>query len=94
MMIMEEPSWLSLERTSQSLQEIRGRLRDTVSRLDMLGRCFSCESSLFPGFQLTPRTDKAVLATNGFAADGNNFVKRVRQRLEVCSKVPKKESSS
>ncbi|WVQ74454.1 hypothetical protein IAR50_004055 [Cryptococcus sp. DSM 104548] len=30
-------------------------------------------------FQLT---DKAVLATNGFAADGKNFVKRVKQRLE------------
>ena len=30
------------------------------------------------------RTDKAVLAVNGFAADGNMFVKRVRQRLEVC----------
>lgn len=29
------------------------------------------------------RTDKAVLATNGFAADGNIFVKRLRQRLEV-----------
>ncbi|KAJ6544812.1 nucleophile aminohydrolase [Mycena vulgaris] len=27
-------------------------------------------------------TDKAVLATNGFAADGNMFVKKVRQRLE------------
>ncbi|OXC69723.1 hypothetical protein AYX13_01892 [Cryptococcus neoformans] len=27
-------------------------------------------------------TDKVVLATNGFAADGNNFVKRVKQRLE------------
>jgi len=25
-----------------------------------------------------------VLAVNGFAADGNMFVKRVRQRLEVC----------
>ena len=30
------------------------------------------------------RTDKAVLAVNGFAADGSMFVKRVRQRLEVC----------
>ena len=30
------------------------------------------------------RTDKAVLAVNGFAADGNMFVKKVRQRLEVC----------
>ena len=29
------------------------------------------------------RTDKAVLAVNGFAADGNMFVKRLRQRLEV-----------
>lgn len=28
-------------------------------------------------------TDNAVLATNGFAADGKNFVKRVKQRLEV-----------
>ncbi|KAJ7931402.1 nucleophile aminohydrolase [Mycena leptocephala] len=27
-------------------------------------------------------TDKAVLAANGFAADGNMFVKKVRQRLE------------
>jgi hypothetical protein len=31
------------------------------------------------------RTDKAVLAVNGFAADGNMFVKKVRQRLEVSS---------
>lgn len=29
------------------------------------------------------RTDKAVLAVNGFAADGNIFVKKLRQRLEV-----------
>ncbi|KAG9227895.1 hypothetical protein CCMSSC00406_0009729 [Pleurotus cornucopiae] len=27
-------------------------------------------------------TDRAVLAVNGFAADGNMFVKKVRQRLE------------
>ncbi|KAJ6467189.1 20S proteasome subunit [Mycena vitilis] len=27
-------------------------------------------------------TEKAVLATNGFAADGNMFVKKLRQRLE------------
>jgi 20S proteasome alpha/beta subunit len=30
------------------------------------------------------RTDRAVLAVNGFAADGNVFVKRVKQKLEVC----------
>lgn len=29
------------------------------------------------------RTDRAVLAVNGFAADGNMFVKNVKQRLEV-----------
>lgn len=29
------------------------------------------------------RTDRAVLAVNGFAADGNMFVKSVKQRLEV-----------
>ena len=31
-------------------------------------------------------TDKAVLAVNGFAADGNMFVKKVKQRLEVCTR--------
>lgn len=36
------------------------------------------------------RTDKAVLAVNGFAADGNMFVKKVKQRLEVghCTRHP------
>lgn len=29
------------------------------------------------------RTERAVLAVNGFAADGNMFVKKVKQRLEV-----------
>ena len=35
--------------------------------------------------RLRPRhpTDRAVLAVNGFAADGNMFVKKVKQRLEV-----------
>lgn len=32
---------------------------------------------------LLNRTDRAVLAVNGFAADGNMFVKKVKQRLEV-----------
>jgi hypothetical protein len=32
------------------------------------------------------RTDRAVLAVNGFAADGNMFVKKVKQRLEVHSR--------
>jgi 20S proteasome subunit beta 6 len=34
------------------------------------------------------RTDRAVLAVNGFAADGNMFVKKVKQRLEVQSRFP------
>lgn len=34
------------------------------------------------------RTDRAVLAVNGFAADGNMFVKNVKQRLEVRSCTP------
>lgn len=33
--------------------------------------------------RVSGRTDKAVLAVNGFAADGNMFVKKVKQRLEV-----------
>lgn len=37
---------------------------------------------LSPTLANTCSTDKVVLATNGFAADGINFVKRVKQRLE------------
>jgi len=51
----------------------------------------SAASSSHAGSRLTSlfRTDNAVLATNGFAADGNNFVKRVKQRLEVSTgKIP------
>jgi len=36
-------------------------------------------------------TDKAVLAVNGFAADGNMFVKRVQQRLEWYKHAHNKE---
>ena len=46
MMIMEEPSLLLLERTFPSLLVIRGRVRDTVFRLDMLERCINCEYQL------------------------------------------------
>ena len=34
-------------------------------------------------FDYAIRTDRAVLAVNGFAADGKMFVKSVKQRLEV-----------
>lgn len=38
--------------------------------------------SIFDSSRLD-RTDRAVLAVNGFAADGNMFVKKVKQRLEA-----------
>ncbi|KAJ9094869.1 hypothetical protein QFC19_007798 [Naganishia cerealis] len=38
-----------------------------------------------------PLTSNAVLAVNGFAADGKNFVKRVKQRLEWYTAAHKKE---
>jgi len=45
--------------------------------------------SWWPGkMDADARTDNAVLATNGFAADGKNFVKRVKQRLEVSWVLP------
>ncbi len=37
------------------------------------------------------RTDKAVLATSGFHADGSNLVKLLKQRIEV-NKPSQKES--
>ena len=52
-------------------------------------KVFRLYASLFPSWITsahTPnRTDRAVLAVNGFAADGNMFVKKVKQRLEVCA---------
>lgn len=84
---MEERSLRLQARTSRLLLETRDRVRDTVSKRDMPGRCFNCRSSCEGCYVVHEAeyvsTDKAVLATNGFAADGNNFVKRVRQRLEV-----------
>ena len=44
---------------------------------------YVCTCSLT--FPIPCRTDRAVLAVNGFAADGNMFVKKVKQRLEVCA---------
>lgn len=38
-------------------------------------------------------TDKVVLATNGFAADGANFVKKVKQRLEWYENAHQKQMS-
>lgn len=50
-------------------------------------KSFDCELLIHLPFffdaHFSLRTDKAVLAVNGFAADGNMFVKRLRQRLEV-----------
>ena len=75
---------LSQELTLLSLLAILVSQRDTVSRLDMLPRFGNCKlSPIQRGPSLRFRTDNAVLATNGFSADGKNFVKRVKQRLEV-----------
>ncbi len=66
------------------------KAKATASRLAMPQKCSACPFS-FPeikkGHLLTrrSRTDRAVLAVNGFAADGNMFVKKVKQRLEVYS---------
>lgn len=83
--------------TSPSLQEIRDRVRGTAYKPAMHQRSSDCESFVpicrrrtRTAIILTPtdaspcRTDRAVLAVNGFAADGNMFVKKVKQRLEVC----------
>lgn len=48
---------------------------------------YVCTCSLtfpIPSACIPCRTDRAVLAVNGFAADGNMFVKKVKQRLEAC----------
>lgn len=39
------------------------------------------------------RNDKVVMAANGFAADAKTLVKRVQQRLEVCSRLPLRNSN-
>ena len=56
-------------------------------------QCIPRKFSPFPSS--TPfRTDRAVLAVNGFAADGNMFVKKVKQRLEVRDPSTLEPSSS
>jgi hypothetical protein len=93
---MAEQFWRLLVRISALLRVIPARARGTAYKPATLPRSSSCQYfdimldaplllqltklSRSPSF----RTDKAVLAVNGFAADGNMFVKKVRQRLEVC----------
>ena len=82
------PSSPSQVQTLLSSQGTRGRARDTVYRRDTRPKssncAFFCWKLLAPNSTVFDyRTDKAVLAVNGFAADGNMFVKKVRQRLEV-----------
>ena len=85
---------LSQEPTSLSLLAIPVSQRDTVSRLDMLPRFGNCKlSRIHRGASLRFRTDNAVLATNGFSADGKNFVKRVKQRLEVSCRSLSKQAA-
>ena len=69
----------------------RARQRVSTFRRDMRQRSSDCMSNRCLAFMIRnlticslSRTDRAVLAVNGFAADGNMFVKKVKQRLEVC----------
>ena len=83
-------SWPSLALTSASLPVILDSRRVIAYRQDTRLKYSDCTSalslvhSIYLIFVCRGRTDKAVLAVNGFAADGSMFVKRVRQRLEVC----------
>jgi len=85
------PSSPSPVTTFQSSQATRDRARAIAFRPDMPQKSSGCMSQislhLFPGHDPDPTrrdsTDRAVLAVNGFAADGNMFVKKVKQRLEV-----------
>ena len=68
------------------------KARATASRLATPPKYSACSSFFFfspernqASIDATFRTDRAVLAVNGFAADGNMFVKKVKQRLEVYS---------
>ena len=87
---MEERSSPLRVQTSVSLPEIPGKAKDIVFKLDMHRRSSDCAYSSIrlqlnnADICVVPcRTDRAVLAVNGFAADGNMFVKTVKQRLEV-----------
>jgi hypothetical protein len=79
----------SLVPISVSLLATQGKARGTLFRQDMRQRCSGCQYAFFSSTLdclhpvLSIRTDKAVLAVNGFAADANVFVKKVKQRLEV-----------
>ena len=89
------PSSPSQVTTFRSSPATRDRARATAFRPDTpqksSGCMFQISLHLFPNHDPDPtrrdRTDRAVLAVNGFAADGNMFVKKVKQRLEVlpCS---------
>ena len=92
--IMEERSSPLRVQTSVSLPEIPGKAKDIVFKLDMHRRSSDCAYSSIrlqlnnADICVVPcRTDRAVLAVNGFAADGNMFVKTVKQRLEVRCQV-------
>ena len=75
----------------QSSQATRVRAKAIAFRPDTPQKSLGCMSQIsfhvFPDHDPDPtrhdRTDRAVLAVNGFAADGNMFVKKVKQRLEV-----------
>ena len=92
------PSSPSPVRISLSSRATPGRARATVSRHVMRPKSSGCTctpsryaDSCAPTHislsRTLRRTDRAVLAVNGFAADGNMFVKKVKQRLEVRRRI-------
>ena len=56
----------------------RAKARGTTSKRGTSPKCFACTYKT-----AHRRTDKATLATDGFAADAEALVARVRQRLEL-----------
>lgn len=50
-------------------------------------RCRMVLTASLLSFVRLARTDTTVIAVNGFAADGNTLVKRIKERLEVRRRV-------
>ena len=83
---MGVPFWPSPVQISALLRVIPAKRIATIHRHDMPPESSDCKWKRLVDRRLTNvySTDQAILAVNGFAADGNMFIKKVRQRLEVC----------
>lgn len=96
LLALTSPSLLvTRARQRDSTSKPATRRRSSVCEYHSMARPLAYFASCFVVFSdgeltayspISHRTDKAVLAVNGFAADGNMFVKKVKQRLEVCTR--------